>query len=112
MANRVVLIGRLTKDPELREVGDDKSNTRFIVAAKRRYTVKEGAQNADFIPVVCWNKLAENVCTYCHKGSLVCVEGSLHSHAYDDENGQRVYSLDVNAESVEFLDTRSEREGE
>lgn len=105
MINRVVLVGRLTKDPVLRKTGSGTSVVSFTVACDRR--VKTQDQQADFINCVAWNKVAELVSQYLHKGSLVGVEGRIQTRSYDDQTGKRVYVTEVNAESVQFLESKS-----
>lgn len=106
--NRVVIVGRMTRDPELKTVGDN-SVCRFTLALERNFKSADG-QQADFIPVVVWNKMGENVAHYCGKGSLVGVDGTLRSRSYENKNGQRVFIVEVKADNVQFLDTRAARE--
>ena len=80
MMNRVVIVGRMTRDPELRRTGNGTAVTSFTLALNRNYNSADG-QQADFIPVVVWNKAAENVAQYCSKGSLVGVDGRLRSRS-------------------------------
>lgn len=101
--NSVVLTGRLTKDVDLRVTNSGKNVARFTLAVDRNY---KSDQQADFFTVSVWGKQAENTATYCHKGSLVGVQGHLRSGSYD-KNGQKVYFVDIEADSVQFLDTRS-----
>ena len=109
MINRVVLVGRMTRDPELRRTGNGAAVTSFTLALNRNYNSADG-QQADYISCVVWNKVAENVAQYCAKGSLVGVEGRLRSRSYDNAQGQRVYVTEVVCDSVQFLETRSQRE--
>ena len=90
MINRVVMVGRMTRDPELRRTGNGAAVTSFTLALNRNYNSADG-QQADYISCVVWNKVAENVAQYCAKGSLVGVEGRLRSRSYDNAQGQRVY---------------------
>ncbi|ACA63323.1 putative single-stranded DNA binding protein [Lactobacillus phage c5] len=101
--NSVVLTGRLTKDVDLRVTNSGKNVARFTLAVDRNY---KSDQQADFFTVSVWGKQAENTATYCHKGSLVGIQGHLRSGSYD-KNGQKVYFVDIEADSVQFLDTRS-----
>ena len=105
MINRVVLIGRMTRDPELRRTGNGSPVTSFTLAINRNYNSADG-QQADYISCVTWNKVAENVEKYCSKGSLVGVEGRLRSRTYDNAQGQRVYVTEVVCDSVQFLETK------
>lgn len=109
MINRVVLVGRMTRDPELRRTNTGSAVTSFTLALNRNYTSADGIQ-ADYIPCVVWNKVAENVEKYCSKGSLVGVEGRLRSRNYDNAQGQKVYVVEVVCDSVQFLETRAARE--
>ena len=109
MSNRVVMVGRMTRDPELRRTGSGAAVTSFTLALNRNYNSADG-QQADYISCVVWNKVAENVAQYCSKGSLVGVEGRLRSRTYDNAQGQRVYVTEVVCDSVQFLETRAQRE--
>jgi single-strand DNA-binding protein len=109
MINRVVLTGRMTKDPELRRTPSGAAVTNFTLAVNRNYESQDG-QQADYINCVVWNKVAENVERYCGKGSLVGVDGRLRSRSYDNAQGQRVYVVEVACDSVQFLETRAARE--
>ncbi|MCI9094223.1 MAG: single-stranded DNA-binding protein, partial [Coprobacillus sp.] len=106
MINRVCCVGRLTKDPELRRTNSGAAVTSFTLALNRNYNSADGIQ-ADFIPCVVWNKIAENVEKYCSKGSLVGVEGRLRSRNYDNAQGQKVFVVEVVCDSVQFLETRA-----
>ena len=106
MINRVVLVGRLTKDPVLRKTGSGASVVSFTVACDRRIKT-EGQPTADFINCVCWNKVADNTAQYTHKGSLVGVEGRIQTRSYDDQMGKRVYVTEVVADTVQFLEPKS-----
>ncbi|MCR0168694.1 single-stranded DNA-binding protein [[Clostridium] innocuum] len=104
--NRVVLVGRLTKDPVLRKTANGASVTSFTLACTRRYK-QEGHPEADFINTVAWNKTADIVAQYTHKGSLVGVEGRIQTRSYDDKDSKRVYVTEVVADSVQFLESKS-----
>lgn len=106
MINRVVLVGRMTRDPELRRTQNGSAVTSFTLAINRPKRNDE-EQQADYISCVVWNKVAENVEKYCSKGSLIGVEGRLRSRSYDNAQGQRVYVTEVVCDSVQFLDTRN-----
>lgn len=107
--NRVELIGRLTRDPELRYTGSNIATTRFTLAVNRPFQSQNGEQGTDFISVVVWRKQAENVKKYCTKGSLVAVEGRIQTGSYE-KDGQRVYTTDVVADSVQFLESKAQSE--
>lgn len=104
--NSVTLIGRLTKDVELRQTSSGKSVASFTLAVDRIPTLKE--QSADFFTVTVWDKQAENMARYCHKGSLIAVQGRLHSGSYENKQGEKVYYVDVTASYVQFLDTKKD----
>ena len=110
MINRVVLVGRMTRDPELRRTPQGDAVTSFTLAVNRNYTSRDGQQQADFINCVVWRKPAENVERYCSKGSLVGVEGRIQTRSYDNSQGQKVYVGEVICDSVQFLETRAARE--
>lgn len=105
--NRVELIGRLTRDPELRYTSSNIATTRFSLAVNRPFQSQNGEQGTDFINIVVWRKQAENVKKYCMKGSLVAVEGRIQTGSYE-KDGQRVFTTDVVADSVQFLETKSQ----
>ncbi|MEG0330057.1 MAG: single-stranded DNA-binding protein [Longicatena sp.] len=110
MINRVVLVGRLTKDPVLRKTASGASVVSFTVACDRRIKT-EGQPSADFINTVAWNKTADIVSQYMHKGSLVGVEGRIQTRSYDDQSGKRVYITEVVADSVQFLEPKGTSNG-
>ena len=100
--NKVILIGRLTKEPDFRSTANGTSVCTFTIAINRRFKT-EGQQQADFIPIVAWGKTADICAKYLHKGSQVAVCGSIQTRSYDDKNGNKVYVTEVNAEEVQFL---------
>lgn len=106
--NRVLLIGRLTAKPELRYTNSNLPFTRFSIAVNRNFTNAQGQRDADFINIVVWRKQAENICNYLDKGSRVSVEGRIQTSSYDDKDGNKRYTVEVLADSVEFLDTRAQ----
>lgn len=102
--NRVVLIGRLTKDPELKFTpGTGTAVTSFTLAVDRRFK-KEGQQEADFIPIVVWGKQAESTANYMSKGRLMGVSGRIQTRSYDAKDGTRRYVTEVVADEVQFLE--------
>ena len=109
--NKVILMGRLTRDPEVRYSAGENALAiaRYTLAVDRRFR-RDGEANADFINCVVWRKPAENVAQYCSKGSLVSVDGRIQTRSYDNNQGQRVYVTEVVADSVQFLETRAQRE--
>lgn len=106
MMNRVVMVGRLTRDSELRRTQSGKAVANFTIALNRNFSSQD-EQQADYIPCVVWNKTAENVAQYCSKGSLVGVDGKLQSRSYDNAQGNRVFVVEVRCDSVQFLNTRN-----
>lgn len=106
--NRVMLIGRLTAKPELRYTGSQVPFARFTLAVNRTFSSANGQRETDFISIIIWRKQAENVCNYLDKGSLVSVEGRIQTGSYDDKDGNKRYTTDVVADSVQFLETRSQ----
>lgn len=103
MLNRTVLVGRLTKDPELRSTPNGVNVGTFTLAVNRTFTNAQGEREADFINVVVFKKQAENVKNYLSKGSLAGVDGRLQTRSYDNKDGQRVFVTEVVADSVQFL---------
>ncbi len=106
MLNKVVLIGRLTRDPDMRFTQSQKAVCSFNLAVNRNFTTQSGEREADFINVVCWGRTAENVSKFLSKGSLVAVDGRIQTRNYDNAQGQRVYVTEVVAESVTFLESK------
>ncbi len=106
MVNRVVVVGRLTRDPELRKTQTGKSVLSFTVAVNRRFSQDQ----SDFINCVAWDKTADFIANYLGKGSLVSVEGSIQSRSYEDQTGKKVFVQEVNAEQVNSLESRAQRQ--
>lgn len=105
--NRVLLVGRLTAKPELRYTNSNIPYTRFSVAVDGIPSAN-GERRTDFINTVAWRKQAENICQYLDKGSLVSVEGRLQTSNYTDKDGNKRYSMDVQADNVRFLESRAQ----
>lgn len=103
--NKVILVGRLTKDPELRRTASGTAVTSFTLAVNKPYKTN-GEQTADFISCVVWNGSAENVAKYCSKGSLVAIDGRISTRNYTNQNGQKVYVTEVLCDSVQFIETK------
>lgn len=111
MMNRVVLVGRLTKDPELRYTPNGVPVATFTLAVNRSFTNQQGEREADFINCVVWRKPAENAANYLKKGSLAGVDGKVQTRNYEGQDGKRVYVTEILAESVQFLEPRSQNSG-
>lgn len=111
MINRIILVGRLTKDPELRYTGSGVATASFTLAVNRPFTNQQGEREADFINVVVWRKPAENAANFLKKGSLAGVDGRLQTRSYENNEGRRVYVTEVVAESVQFLDPKGSNQG-
>lgn len=106
MLNRVVLVGRLTRDPELRYTPSGAAVATFTLAVNRAFTNQQGEREADFINCVVWRRPAENVANFLKKGNLAGVDGRLQSRSYEDQTGKRIYVTEVVADSVQFLETK------
>ena len=106
MINRVVLVGRLTRDPELRKTQNGTSVVSYTIACNRRVQTP-GQPDADFISCVAWNKTADLMANYLHKGSLIGVEGRIQTRNYENQQGQRVYVTEVVTDSVQFLESKN-----
>ncbi|HAZ37562.1 MAG TPA: single-stranded DNA-binding protein [Clostridiaceae bacterium] len=105
MLNKVVLIGRLTKDPELKFTpGSGVAVASFTLAVERNFVNQSGQREADFIPIICWRKLAENVANNLGKGRLVAVSGRIQTRSYQAQDGSRRYVTEIIADEVQFLD--------
>lgn len=107
MLNRVVLVGRLTKDPELRYTPNGVAVANFTLAVNRPFSNQQGDREADFINCVVWRKPAENVANFLTKGSLAGVDGRVQTRSYDNNEGRRVYVTEIVADSVQFLEPRN-----
>ncbi len=105
--NKVIIGGRLTADPEIRQTSSGIPVCSFSVAVNRR-TSGEGAQQADFINVVAWRNQAEFVCRFFRKGSSICVIGSIQTRSWTDQNNQKRYATDVVADEINFVDSKGE----
>lgn len=107
MLNRVILIGRLTRDPELQYTPTGVAVTKFNIACDRPFQTG-GEKEADFIPIVVWRQQAETVANYARKGRLVAVEGRIQVRNYENNEGRRIYVTEVIAENVRFLDSNKD----
>lgn len=106
MLNRIILIGRLTRDPELRYTPAGVAVTQFTLAVDRNFTGQNGEREADFIPVVAWRQLAETCANYLRKGRLTAVEGRIQVRNYENNEGKRVYVTEVIADNVRLWNLR------
>lgn len=107
MINRVILVGRLTKDPEYRQTPKGVSVATFTLAVNRPFTNSQGEREADFINVVVFRQQAENVRKYLSKGSLAGVDGRIQSRNYENNEGRRVFVTEVVADNVQFLEPKN-----
>jgi len=108
MINRTVLVGRLTKDPELRYTSSNIAVVKFTLAVNRTFAGPTGEREADFIQCVVWRKQAENLARFVKKGSLLGVEGRIQTGSYDDKDGIRKYTTEVVCDSVQFLEPKNQ----
>lgn len=104
--NRIILLGRLVREPEVKVVGE-RTVTTFTMAVDRPFTSKNGQKEADFISIVTWNKTAEIAGNYLHKGQRALVEGRLQIRSYDGKDGNKHYVTEVVADRVEFIEKRN-----
>ena len=108
MINRTVLVGRLTKDPELRYTSSNIAFVKFTLAVNRTFAGPTGEREADFIQCVVWRKQAENLARFVKKGSLLGLEGRIQTGSYDDKDGIRKYTTEVVCDSVQFLEPKNQ----
>lgn len=111
MMNRVVLVGRLTKDPELKYTPNGVPVARFTLAVNRTFSNQQGEREADFINCVVWRRSAENVANFLKKGSLAGVDGRIQTSSFEGQDGKRVFMTEVVAESVQFLEPKNASSG-
>ena len=108
MLNRTVLVGRLTRDPDLRYTPNGKAVANFNIAVNRPFKDQNGENQADFINGVAWGKQAESLANYMKKGSQIGVDGRLQSRTYEGQDGKTVYVTEVVADSIQFLETKGQ----
>lgn len=108
MINRVVLVGRLTRDPEMRYTQSGIAVTRFTLACDRPFTGQEGKKETDFVDCTVWRKQAENVAQYLKKGNMAGVDGRLQISSYEGQDGQKRQRAEVVADSVRFLEPKGQ----
>lgn len=110
--NKVILIGNLTKDPELKETQSGISVCRFSIAVNRKFQNADGERETDFFNITAWRGTAETIARYCKKGNKLLVEGSIQLRKYEDEEGISRTSIDIIASEVEFLTPKSRQDDE
>lgn len=108
--NKAILIGRLTKEAELRTTASGTSSATFTLAVSRQFTNANGERETDFVSCVAWRKQAENIAKYCTKGSLVAVEGRIQTRNYDAQDGTKRYVTEVIVENCTFLSSKGKEE--
>ncbi|WP_246942852.1 single-stranded DNA-binding protein [Bacillus pinisoli] len=108
MINKVILVGRLAKNPELKYLEDGKAVATVTLAVSRNFKNQQGDYDTDFISCTLWQKNAENTANYCKKGSVIGVTGRIQTRSYENQEGTKVYVTEVVAEGVKFLSTKKE----
>lgn len=108
--NKVILIGRLTKDPELTTTQSDVKRASFTLAVDRRYTDQNGNRQADFLPCVAWRQTAEFIGKYFTKGKKMALVGSVQTRNYDAQDGTKRYVTEINVDEVEFVEPKGQSE--
>ena len=111
MINSVCLVGRLTRDPELKYTGNDIAVASFSLAVNRTFKYANGERETDFINCVIWRQQAENLANWAKKGALIGITGRIQTRSYENQQGQRVYVTEVVAENFQMLESRAAREG-
>jgi single-strand DNA-binding protein len=107
MINQVILVGRLTRDPELKHTSDGRAYTNVTIAVTRQFRNANGELDTDFVQCILWRKTAENTALYCRKGSVVGVTGRIQTRFYENQESKRVYVTEVMAEHVQFLSRKT-----
>lgn len=108
--NKVILIGNLTRDPELSQTNSGISVCRISIAVSRRYASPDGSRETDFFNVTAWRAIAENCAKYLKKGSKIAVVGSIQNRSYEAQDGSKRFTTDIMADEIEFLSTKNEGE--
>ena len=106
--NKVILIGRLTKEPELKKTPNNVSVCQFTIAVNRPFQDQNGERQADFISCMAWRTQAENLCKYLNKGALIAVSGNIQTRNYTDQNGVTRYVTEVVCENITFLEAKKD----
>lgn len=109
MMNSVCLVGRLTKDPELRYTPNNQAVATFSLAVNRNFKSQNGEREADFINCVIWRQQAENLANWAKKGALIGITGRIQTRSYENQQGQRVYVTEVVAENFQLLESQKDR---
>ena len=109
MINNVVLVGRMTRDAELRYTPSNQAVATFTLAVNRNFNNQDGEREADFVNVVIWRQQAENLANWAKKGALIGITGRIQTRSYDNQQGQRVYVTEVVAESFQLLESRGQQ---
>lgn len=112
MINNVVLVGRMTRDAELRYTPQNQAVATFTLAVNRNFKNQSGEREADFINVVIWRQQAENLANWAKKGALIGITGRIQTRNYENQQGQRVYVTEVVADNFQLLESRVSREGQ
>ena len=112
MINNVVLVGRMTRDAELRYTPQNQAVATFTLAVNRNFRNQSGEREADFINVVIWRQQAENLANWAKKGALIGITGRIQTRNYENQQGQRVYVTEVVADNFQLLESRTSREGQ
>ena len=108
--NKVILIGNLTRDPELSQTNSGLSVCRISIAVSRRYANQDGSRETDFFNVTAWRTIAENCAKYLKKGSKIAVVGSIQNRSYEAQDGTKKFTTDIMADEIEFLTTKNDGE--
>lgn len=111
MINSTVLVGRLTRDPELKYTGNNVAVASFSLAVNRNFKDANGERETDFINCIIWRQQAENLANWAKKGALIGITGRIQTRSYENQQGQRVYVTEVVAENFQMLESRAAREG-
>ena len=110
MLNQIVIVGRLTSDPEVVKSEDGKERSQITLAVPRSYKNADGEYDTDFVDCVLWNGIATNTAEYCHKGDIVGVKGRIQTNNYETEDGEKRKSTSIVAEKVTFLSSKSKED--
>ena len=110
MLNQIVLVGRLTSDPEIKELEEGKKYSYITIAIPRSFKNADGEYDTDFIQLKLWNVVAENTAEYCHKGDIIGAKGRIQSYTIDNEDGTKETKMEIIAEKITFLSSKSSKE--